>query len=232
VSRKREQHLDPWKRDPKLVQQLDQLAVDPLRLILVWASALPIIRHSGRIPHPAAISCPAGRRPPAAKPTRANFGAKEEQVKKALTFVAVAMLAGLAGAFPASASAKDAHRKVMTVRMVATSTFYVDNDPSGQSGGDLFGSEGDVRRRGRKIGTYSSACTASSATVGQCQATISWHGGDSLQLEGSFHLDQAENRLAIVGGTGRFRGTWGDGVVTRTDPQSPSQRVRLTIIRR
>jgi hypothetical protein len=152
-------------------------------------------------------------------------------VKKGLTLTAVAVLAGLAGWVP-DASAKGAHRQVINLRIVATSSFYVDNGPSGQSGGDLFGSEGDVHRKGRRIGSFSSACTASSATVGQCQATISWRSGDNLQLEGAFHLDQLENHLAIVGGTGRFRAARGEGVVTRTDPQSPSERMRLTIIRR
>jgi hypothetical protein len=152
-------------------------------------------------------------------------------VKKGLMVTAVAMLAGLAGWAPAT-SAKSAHRQVINLRIVATSSFYVDNDPSGQSGGDLFGSEGDVRRRGHKIGTYSSACTASSAAVGQCQATLTWRSGDALQLGGEVHLDQPQNRIAVVGGTGRFRRARGDAVITsQGGGQSPSQRVRLTIIR-
>ena len=74
-------------------------------------------------------------------------------MRKAVALVAIAGTTaarlGLAGA---SASPKSAHRQVLTMRLVATNGYFVDNDPSGPSGGDLFGSAADLRRHGHKIG--------------------------------------------------------------------------------
>jgi hypothetical protein len=47
----------------------------------------------------------------------------------------------------ASASAANVHKHVRYVKLVVEQGFFVDNDPSGQSGGDLFGSTGVLRHR-------------------------------------------------------------------------------------
>lgn len=153
-------------------------------------------------------------------------------MKKALMIAAAAATAGLAIWPAASASSNGNHREVRFVRMVVVSSYYVDNDPSGTSGGDLFGSTGDVRHDARRVGTYSSACTASSEVSGECRATIAWRDGSSLQLAGEFRLDQVKNQIAIIGGTGRFRRARGDAVLTQVDEDGAVQRAKLTIIRR
>lgn len=153
-------------------------------------------------------------------------------MKRALTMVVMAATATvLSGWVGASASSSGAHRHEIGVRIAVTSAFFVDNDPSGASGGDLFGSTGDMRRHGRKIGTYSSACTAVSASAGQCQATLAWKRGGRLQLSGHFELGKHRNRLAIVGGTGRFRGAGGDAVIQDVNQQGNVQHVGLTLLR-
>src|SRR2546423_901266 len=91
--------------------------------------------------------------------------------------VAIAAVSSWAGA---STSSKSGRLQVRSVRLVATNPFYVDNDPSGNSGGDLFGSTGDLRQNGSKVGNYKSACTASSPQGGQCQATLTWRSGGQL----------------------------------------------------
>ena len=117
------------------------------------------------------------------------------------------------------------------VRTVPTSSFYVDNDPSGSSGGDLFGSEGDLRHAGHKAGTFSSACTASSAQRAQCQATFIWNSGDRIQLSGDYKVQGAENQIAIVGGTGKYKKARGDATLKPDSQNGSVQRVKLRILR-
>jgi len=60
--------------------------------------------------------------------------------------VLAAIVAVAIGVAAAGASAGKVHKQALYVRTVPTSSFYVDNDPSGNSAGDLFGSTGDLRR--------------------------------------------------------------------------------------
>jgi hypothetical protein len=117
------------------------------------------------------------------------------------------------------------------VRIVVESGFYVDNDPSGNSGGDLFGSTGRLMHNGVKVGTFSSACTSSSAEVGQCQATFVWNNGDRIQAAGEIRVQEEKNRLSITGGTGKYKQARGDANLTRLDENGQVQRVRLRILR-
>jgi len=145
------------------------------------------------------------------------------------------MLAGIAvavaGLMASDASAAKATKQVLYVRLVATSGWNVDNDPSGPSGGDLFGSQGNIVRSGRgEIGTYTSACTATSAERAQCQATLVWRNGRRLQIGGDYELQGEENQLAIVGGAGKYRKARGEAVV-KPDATSPTtQKVKLKIL--
>lgn len=90
-----------------------------------------------------------------AKPHRTRPSIREPggTARRALTLVSTttALIALLS---PAVASAS-AQRQVLTLKLVATNTYNVDNDPSGGSGGDLSGSSGDMRSRGHRLGTYS-----------------------------------------------------------------------------
>jgi hypothetical protein len=130
----------------------------------------------------------------------------------------------------ASAAEAKVHKQIRYVRIQVTSGFYVDNDPSGPSGGDLFGSTGDLTHNGGKVGTFSTSCESSSAEVGQCNVTFTWNNGDRLQLAGEIRLQQSNNELSIVGGTGRYKKARGDARLTQLDDAGEVQRVRLRII--
>jgi hypothetical protein len=143
----------------------------------------------------------------------------------------VALAVAAMGIAASGASAAKVKTQVIYVRLVTTSGWSVDNDPSGPSGGDLFGSEGDLIRSGRgQVGTYTSACTASSAERAQCQATLVWKNGKRLQIAGDYELQGSENQLAIVGGTGKYRKARGEAIV-RPDTANPTtQKVKLKIL--
>ena len=175
-----------------------------------------------------------GRRATGANPDR-DQSSKGAMVRKTIALLvttivgAVALITAISGFAGATSSAK--RGQVLGVRIVATDSFFVDNDPSGNSGGDLFGSTGDLRRRGQKVGNYSSACTASSAAGGQCQVTFVLGGGGRLQLAGTFYLQRTQNRISIVGGTGKFRRARGDAILRVVGGQGAIQHARLTILR-
>jgi hypothetical protein len=115
---------------------------------------------------------------------------------------------------------------------VTTNGWNVDNNPSGPSGGDLFGSIGDLRHAGSKVGTYSSACTASSEVLAECQATFVWNSGDRLQLAGQLELQpDAVNHISIVGGTGKYRTARGEATIKQGSQDGRVQRARLVIVR-
>jgi hypothetical protein len=130
----------------------------------------------------------------------------------------------------ASGSSGGADRQVRYVRTMATSGFYVDNDPSGNSGGDLFGSTGDLLHAGQKIGSLSSACTASDQQHAQCNVTLILDSGGRLQLAGDIVTTDSENHVSIVGGTGKYKTARGDATLTRASQDGSVQRVRLRII--
>ena len=150
--------------------------------------------------------------------------------KAVAAIVAAGIAAALMGWVGASASRSD-HRQERTVRLVVVDSYFVDNDPAGQSGGDMFGSSGNLRHSGQRVGKYSSACTLSPPVGAQCQATLIWRDRGSIQLAGNFRLQADHSRVAIVGGTARFRGVRGDATVQPVGGQGLVQRVHLTILR-
>ncbi len=95
----------------------------------------------------------------------------------------------------------------------------------------MFGSSGELRRRGSKRGKFSSACTLSPPVGGQCQATLILRARDRIQLAGNIRLNGDFNRLSIVGGTGRFRDAGGDATLRPVDAQGQIQKIELTILR-
>lgn len=54
--------------------------------------------------------------------------------------------------------------------------------------------------------------------------------GDRLQLAGEIRMQELNNELSIVGGTGKYKKARGDARPTRLDDQGAVQRVRLRII--
>jgi hypothetical protein len=152
-------------------------------------------------------------------------------MRKAVALVAVAATAAaVLGWAGASASPKGGHRQERSLRLVATNSYFVDNDPSGVSGGDLVGSSGELSRRGHRVGKYSSACTLSAPADGQCQATLILRRG-RIQLAGNYRLQAVKNRVAIVGGTNKFRGVRGDVTIQTLGDQGAVQRLHLTMLR-
>jgi hypothetical protein len=147
-----------------------------------------------------------------------------------MALVAVAATtAALLGWVGASASPTDNHRRERNLRLAVTDGYFVDNDPSGQSGGDLFGSSAQLRHGGKRVGKASSACTLVPPVGAQCQLTLILSRG-RIQLAGNFRLQQGSNRIAIVGGTNKFRGVRGDVTVHPLDDQGLLQQLHLTIL--
>jgi hypothetical protein len=149
----------------------------------------------------------------------------------ALVAIAATTAALLAWAGASASPTNTTQREVITFRLVATDGYFVDNDPSGQSGGDLFGSAGELRRQGEKVGRFSSACTLVPPVGGQCQATLGLQGRGGVQIAGNVRLQGQHSRVAIVGGTGSFRTAGGEGTLDAVNAQGNVQRVRLTIRR-
>jgi len=153
-------------------------------------------------------------------------------VRRALAVVAVAVSAAAVLSWVgASASTSRGHRQVILVRVVATNGYSVDNDPSGSSGGDLFGAAGELRHHGQKVGRFTSACTLAPPVGAQCQATFGLRHQGGVQLSGNIRIQGAHNRIAIVGGTGKFRGATGQATLDALSGQGSVQRARLTILR-
>src|SRR6266516_1703310 len=105
---------------------------------------------------------------------------------------------------PASASTR--RREVTHVRTVESSNYFVDNDPSGTSGGDLG-------RHGSDIGSFSTACTLVSPVKAHCQASLIWSGRGTIELAGSLKIKQTRNVVAIIGGTHDFRRARGEATL-------------------
>ena len=153
-------------------------------------------------------------------------------MRRAVALVALATTtAALLSWAGASASSGGEHRQERHVRLVVGNGYFVDNDPSGQSGGDLFGSSGELRRGGETVGKFSSACTLAPPVGGQCQATLIWQYRDRIQLAGNIRIQGEHNRLSIVGGTGKFRDVGGDASLQPLDDQGQVQQLKLTIVR-
>lgn len=154
-------------------------------------------------------------------------------MRKATALVAIAATTAalLAWAGASASPTKTAQREVITFRLVATDGYFVDNDPSGNSGGDLFGAAGELRRQGEKVGRFSSACTLVPPVGGQCQVTMGLQGRGGVQIAGNVRLQGQHSRVAIVGGTGSFRTARGEGTLDALNSQGSVQRVRLVILR-
>ena len=152
-------------------------------------------------------------------------------MRRAAALVAVGVaLVGLSNWVFASASPIDNHHRERNLRLVVTKGYFVDNDPSGQSGGDLFGSSAKLRHGGDRVGKASAACTLVPPVGGQCQLTLILSRG-RIQLAGNVGLQGGTYRVAIVGGTNKFRGVRGDVTVEPLDDQGQVQQLKLTIVR-
>lgn len=145
--------------------------------------------------------------------------------------IAVAVLVtALASPIVTAAPGALPSRERTWVRIVVTEGYYL---PSGEpnGAGDLFGSSGELRQAGKRIGRFSSACQGTPSAGGQCQATFVWKSRGRIEIAGNVNTSAEENRLAIVGGTRDFRRAHGTALVKPLDEQSQRQSVRLLILR-
>jgi hypothetical protein len=145
---------------------------------------------------------------------------------KTRIILAALTLAAFTGATASSASAADQYLKV---NLVTTNGFYVDNDPQGQSAGDMFGSEGSLRRRGKEVGTFYAVCTSTSAASARCSATLAIRNRGQIELAGVFRPLRDRNRLTITGGRGNFRGAEGRADLTKLNEEGSRQRIEVFI---
>jgi hypothetical protein len=119
--------------------------------------------------------------------------------------IAGGLLSAAAILAPLPADSATANSQVLRFALVATNGYYVDNDPAGPSGGDLFGSDGPLRKSGEPIGSFRSACTAISERAAMCEASLRFDGVGTVELAGTFYTQRERNRLAVTGGTRQFR---------------------------
>lgn len=127
-------------------------------------------------------------------------------------------------------TATAAPREVLRFNLVPASGYYVDNDPAGPSGGDLFGSRGPLRAGGDEIGSFRATCTAADAGSGICEASLRINGRGTVELSGPFYTNRDRNRLAVVGGTRSFRRASGVARL-RAAGENGVQRMKLIVAR-
>jgi hypothetical protein len=145
---------------------------------------------------------------------------------KTKIILAALTLAAFTGATASSASAAD---EKLRVNLVTTDGFYVDNDPQGQSAGDVFGSEGSLRRRGKEVGSFSAVCVSTSAEAAKCIASLAIRNRGKIELAGVLRPLRDRNRLTITGGRRDFRGAAGRADLTKLNQEGSRQRVELFI---
>jgi hypothetical protein len=134
----------------------------------------------------------------------------------------------IVGSVAASGSGKSPSREIVRLNLLNAGGYFVDNDPSGGSGGDLFGSSGPLKRGGGQVGNFISTCTQASPTQfrGQCAATFRLNGRGSLQAAGSVKPEAPSYRVAIVGGTGEFKRAAGTAQI---EPVGDGSRGHMTL---
>jgi hypothetical protein len=128
--------------------------------------------------------------------------------------VAGASVAGAAavvlfGAVSGSASVN----RPTTFRVVQTTT-STHLPPGGLSPGSTFTFTADVSAEGRPVGTSQAACVIVAGTSAQCQGTTTLTGQGQIEAQGPIDVAKSSSTVAIVGGTGRYKGA--RGFITRT----------------
>jgi hypothetical protein len=128
-----------------------------------------------------------------------------------LLALVVATTATLAAPAPASA-----RRTVIRATLVTKQDHLVDAPPAAAMGGDFSPGDAivfsdDVVVRGRTVGHNVGTCLTLSAPVFICHTAVQLRGG-TLVLDGLYDAvsTKTQNGVAVVGGTGRYRGARGD----------------------
>jgi hypothetical protein len=122
--------------------------------------------------------------------------------------VAGAAAVVLFGAVSGSASVN----RATTFKVVQTTT-SMHLPPGDLSPGSTFTFTADVSAQGRPVGTSQAACVIVVGTSAQCQGTTTLTGRGQIQAQGQIDIAKPSSTVAIVGGTGTYKGA--RGLITR-----------------
>jgi Dirigent-like protein len=127
-------------------------------------------------------------------------------------FVASGAAAAAAVVLFGAVSGNAAVNSATTFRVVQTTT-STHLPPGGLSPGGTFTFTADVSARGRPVGTSQAACVIVAGTSAQCQGTTTLTGKGQIQAQGQIDIAKPSSTVAIVGGTGTYKGA--RGLITR-----------------
>jgi hypothetical protein len=153
----------------------------------------------------------------------------------ALLLAVASFTVASASSSPTSSSATDDEVEVIRVTAVDVQDTFLDLGEPGESLGDQSIFSQDLFRQGEKVGTAGVVCTLVrvepmvSATV-QCVATAELPRGQ-ITIQGllTFTDGPSTFRLAITGGTGRYRTAHGVAIVEEVS--ETEDRITLRVIR-
>jgi hypothetical protein len=154
---------------------------------------------------------------------------RRAQMKRMFVGATLAIAASCAAvaAAVAAPSGSEGGMKTLTVVGKATSSTHVDNPPKNVFGqGDYVVYTGvETRARGSEpLGTATGQCTQQSKTGTKkailfCMNTFSLAGGQII-LAGAAVDEAKQNVVAVIGGTGAYRGARGQAVESYLDDES------------
>ena len=126
-------------------------------------------------------------------------------------------------------------RSTVTLRFDEKSTLFkvIDNPPTdaGQApeSGDIVLFASDLTSGGRKVGTNRGFCTVVDPPKAECSATFFFNARGSLGGVDTFDFSSNKPQaIAVMGGTGSYRGTRGEARVTQVSATLAHWVVRLT----
>jgi hypothetical protein len=135
---------------------------------------------------------------------------------------------------PAVASVKGGGKKVLKLTATEKQSEFLDLGTPGPSLGDELVISERLFLRGREVGESGVVCVVTQAMppydvlTFHCVATLSLRKGQ-ITLQGLIEVqgedDPGPFRVAITGGTGKFRGAGGEAVVREVSPGPPARSV-------
>jgi hypothetical protein len=163
-----------------------------------------------------------------ARDVRSKFGV----FISALAVAALGML--LFGSALAGADGKG--KRTLRLKAKEIQSEFLDHGAPGASLGDEFVFSETLSRRGREVGTSGGVCTATEVVppydivTFHCVATLSLRRGQ-ITLQGLIEIqgedDPGPFKVAITGGTGKFRGASGEAVVRDVRPGRTVYKLRF-----
>jgi allene oxide cyclase-like protein len=136
-------------------------------------------------------------------------------MRKLIPIVAVlAITAALgSGALATASSTGPVQTMSLTTLDIPNSEVYVDAGPKGESVGDTVAFRETILRHGKKAGTISILCVATSSSTSRCWGTMRISGG-TLDAAGDVLFAKTFS-LPVVGGTGAYAGAKGELTITQ-----------------